>query len=70
MTIRTVGDLAAALNQMPQDLPVLVGCHFDNDDGLTNDVRVRMIVASHSEDRFYYEADPNDPGTFRAVAVQ
>jgi hypothetical protein len=67
--IRTVGDLVAALQQMPQDLPVLVGTHFDNDVALTNDVGVALGGVVHSEGEFHFWADPTDPTAFKAVTV-
>lgn len=67
---RTVADIINDLSKLPQDLPVLVGCHFDNDDGLTNEVDVRMSHVAHSEDRFFTEWDPAWGGpTFQAVTI-
>jgi hypothetical protein len=68
--IRTVGDLVAALSKLPQDRPVLVGCHYDNDDGLTNDISVRDTIVAQSEGRFHFEADPSWSGHFQAVVIQ
>lgn len=67
--VRTVADLVAALQRLPQNLPVLAGCHYDNDDGFTTNVSVNVQTVSHSEDRFYGWADPTDPGAFQAVTV-
>lgn len=69
MAIRTVADLVAALQQMPQDAPVLAGCHYDNDDGLNDGVSVDLTHVSHSEAQYYYWADPTDPGAFKAVTI-
>ena len=69
MRFRTVGDLIAELQQMDQTLPVLVGCHYDNDNGLKNQVSVRVATVGQVEDEYYDWADPTDPGTFQAVLV-
>lgn len=67
--IRTVADLVAELQKQPQDLPVLVGCHFDNDNGLTDRVGVALEDVEHSEGEFYMSADPSWSNTFKAVTV-
>lgn len=69
MKFKTVAQLIAELQQLPQDLPVLGGCHFDNDDGLTNDFTVRVETVAHSESRYFYNVDPGDPGSFLAVTL-
>ena len=69
MAIRTVGDLVAELLKQPQDLPVLVGCHYDNDDGLTDQVGVRHAIVAHSEGEFHIEVEPPWAGAFQAVTV-
>lgn len=66
---RTVADLVADLQALPQDLPVLVTCHYDNDDGLRKSPTARVETVSHSEAEFYYWSDPADPGSFSAVVV-
>lgn len=71
MAINTVGDLVAELLKQPQDLPVLVGCHYDNDNGLTNQVSVRACFAAQTEGDFYIDVEPGwgYTGTFQAVTV-
>lgn len=67
--IRTVADLVAALQKMPQDMPVLVGCHYDNDDGLSDQVSVDMQHVRHSEADYWVWGDPGDPDVIPVVTV-
>ena len=66
---RTVGDLIAELQQYNPALPVLVTCHFDNDDGLRHDPGVQVCSVSHSEAEFYLWTNRSDPNSFKAVVV-
>lgn len=47
----TVATLIAELKSMPQDLPVVVSCHYDNDDGLRweGDVRLALVRPDEAE---------------------
>lgn len=65
--LRTVADIVADLQKLPQNLPVLVGCHYDNDDGLTYRVGVGVVNVEHSEAEFYYQTEP--PDGFQAVTI-
>ena len=69
--IRTVADLIAALQKVPQDLPVLAGCHYDNDDALTNNVEVHVQPVFQTDGEYHMGDDPNwpTPGGFLAVTV-
>lgn len=71
MQVRTVGDLVAALQQMPQDLPVLAGTHYDNDRALTNEVYVDLNRVFHLEAEFHDYEPGNSPmpGSFQAVTI-
>lgn len=66
-TTKTVGDLIAELRQLPQNLPVYVGTHYDNDTGLTDTFDVSVARIEHSESIFYYETD--DPNATQGVAI-
>lgn len=70
--IKTVGDLVAALQKLPQNDPVLVGCHYDNDDGLKDGVEVHREYVdqcdTYGPTKFFMGTDPPDPG-FWAVTV-
>lgn len=70
--LRTVADVIADLSQYPQDMPVLAGCHYDNDDGLTSAVSVGLSLVEHSEIDYYMDLDPNwpSPGSFQAVTIR
>lgn len=72
MKVKTVGDLVAALQQMPQDAPVIVGCHYDNDNGLKDNVQVYREYIDHADsyagDNFYIQTEPPNPG-FWAVTI-
>ena len=65
----TVAQLVAQLLKQPQDLPVLVGCHYDNDNALTDQVYVATSVVVQSEGEFHLEVDNSYPGAFTAVTV-
>jgi hypothetical protein len=67
--IKTVGDLVAALQQLPQDLPVLAGCHYDNDNALTNDVHVNIAPVFQVDGEFHDFDDPHSPTGFKAVTI-
>lgn len=74
MKFRTVGEIVAELQTLPQDLPVLVGCHYDNDDGLRSRVQVLPIIADHGELDYFHQLPPGStradyPTMFGAVAI-
>lgn len=69
MAHRTVSDLVADLQALPQDLPVLVTCHYDNDDGIRHQPHASVETVAHSEAEFYGWSDPSDPAAFQAVVV-
>lgn len=64
---KTVADLVKELQALPQHLPVLVSCHYDNDDGLRDNPSAHLTKVEHSEAEFYYDSD--DPTAFDAVTV-
>lgn len=68
MKVQTVAELVKALQALPQHLPVLVGCHYDNDNGLTDQVDVGLSHVGHSEAEFYHHQDPSSPG-FTVVTI-
>lgn len=72
MALRTVADVIADLSQLPPDMPVLAGCHYDNDNELTGDVTVRVALVDQIEAEFYTDLDPNwpTPGAFQAVTIR
>lgn len=67
----TVAAVIAELQKLPQDLPVLGGCHYDNDDGLTDDIAVRDTFVAPAEARFFDQVEPSwgYANTFRAVVI-
>ena len=67
--VTTVADVVADLLRLPQGLPVLVSCHYDNDDGLRPVTSVGVDHVIHSEAEFYTGWDPADPASFAVVTL-
>lgn len=68
--INTVADLVAALQQLPQNLPVLAGTHYDNDVALRTKVDVRVSDVEHIEAEYFIWTDPSgNPSAFKAVTI-
>lgn len=67
--IRTVGDLVVVLQQLPPNLPVLAGTHYDNDVALRGPVEVAVSDVSHIEADFFDWTDPTSNSAFKAVTV-